>query len=445
MIDERLSLFPNGDGPEWFGTIKLEDDSEAELLVSVARVDPPTNEYIRGLKERAPNFDRRWIDGLLGLQRRCSLIRPEWKTFDPSGAAGGGIIRQKQEATYTGQYFVDGACSDFLESPCVTEAVIESYALETLLASETLSLDGDLDPGSIFDNEFISGVRVVCFLSEVTSSSTQVQTRIRKPMIKLIFKEPQNALNVINAGYFLQNALSLVCGMKFKPLPLKLGGLQNGTRVSCDVHISGQHWMLDRYWLDGMSSLDVVGVEQLVVKLLSYMPDLSDDVIVYLDQLREGTSAEDIIFWAMPVLERNLHRHFETAEETSYIEEEQAFWEFVDSSESDAVRQFARKHLRIVEAKRPSAKMLLQRAITVFEDEGVIFPDRAAAKIWRARTKLMHGAATALSSSELGEAADLTRTLGILILLKKMGLSGGAYAEGVNVISAFCSTSHTNV
>ena len=103
-----------------------------------------------------------------------------------------------------------------------------------------------------------------------------------------------------------------------------------------------------------------------------------------------STNPIDRFSVVMPALEEYLKGRYTTPDETSYINSQNAFFEWVYSAPDEKVREFSRKHIQVKNQKAPSLTTLLTRAIDFVNAKGFAFPAEIAERIQERRGRLFH-------------------------------------------------------
>jgi hypothetical protein len=128
----------------------------------------------------------------------------------------------------------------------------------------------------------------------------------------------------------------------------------------------------------------------------------------------------------IPILDRESKR-FMSDNERSFLHYKKEFFSFLDDSAPSEFREFAKKHLKVVDNKSPSMKQLIERCSEVLVQEGYPVPVNAARVINEARHPLFHGS-TSLEI-DLAEAAYCTKVVMVLLILRAIGVPARAIKE----------------
>ncbi len=118
----------------------------------------------------------------------------------------------------------------------------------------------------------------------------------------------------------------------------------------------------------------------------------------------------------MPVLEEYLKRRYAFEDEARYNESEKAFFEWVDKSDDENIKEFSRKHLNVVDRKSPSMKSLLGRAIEFVNKSGFSFPSGMSDRITSRRGKLFHSVAKMDEGEARNFQVEVAAATGLLLL-----------------------------
>jgi hypothetical protein len=167
-------------------------------------------------------------------------------------------------------------------------------------------------------------------------------------------------------------------------------------------------------------------IEIIAHKCLANIGSVYNDLSVVIENLRNDRYAEDVLFWILPILDRESKR-FITDDERSFINLTDEFFKFLDENAPAELGEFAKKHLKIVKQKSPSIKQLIERCSDVLSQEGYPVPATAAKAINEARNPLFHGSVS--HSVDLSEAARCTKVLIVLLLMRTIGVPARAVPE----------------
>jgi hypothetical protein len=118
----------------------------------------------------------------------------------------------------------------------------------------------------------------------------------------------------------------------------------------------------------------------------------------------------------MPILESYLKKKYTTPDETTYMEHEKEFFDWIESSKSEAIIEFSRKHIEVKERKTPSLKTLLTRAIDEVNRYGFQFPQQMAGRIQDRRGRLFHSAPQMEEREALELFDEVRAATGLLML-----------------------------
>lgn len=99
---------------------------------------------------------------------------------------------------------------------------------------------------------------------------------------------------------------------------------------------------------------------------------------------------EDRLFWVFPTIERQLQRMFSKSDEDEFLHLQSSFFSWVENEGSDDHQKFARKHLKVINSKKPGLKQLAERALGLCEKAGIPFPDWFLGALPEIRGSLMH-------------------------------------------------------
>ena len=437
-INADLSMPALDKGPEWYGFIKYSAKSGSHINFELIRRAPPISSVIAELQDKKLPFDTTLADVCFDLQKEGCLIFSSIGHSSPLGAMGGLVKWERQKIKGKASYLLVGDNSDFVRDKCVSAITLKSFGLETLFASAGLAPEKEKECGVICEFQIKNLAKISVFINRSISNSTQKATETRFPSLEIELENKLTGLQAIKIAQLFDRAFSFLCGIRFKPRPIELQ--RNGTErfLNRKVYIGGQSWTMDRYVLQSLCKVDCTDLEAVLKSLVKHPAGFSNDINRLLDCLEKFTFSEDILFWSLPLLEKLLHKEFVEEIETDYEGLESDFFRFLDENAPKKLVEFSKNHLKVVERKGPNTKKLVERAIAEFNSEGIAFPANSAGLVWNVRNAIMHGGLNKISSENIHIAADVSRTLSYLIVLKRMQISPSSYRENMRMISAEC-------
>lgn len=91
-----------------------------------------------------------------------------------------------------------------------------------------------------------------------------------------------------------------------------------------------------------------------------------------------------------PALEQYLTSRYPGIEEISYMDNERTFFEYIDQSDNSRIKEFSKKHLKVIDRKAPGLRQRVEQAISTMDHEGVPIPKTYAKSIAESRHRLSH-------------------------------------------------------
>ncbi len=138
-----------------------------------------------------------------------------------------------------------------------------------------------------------------------------------------------------------------------------------------------------------------------------------------------------------PVLEYYLQQKYKNAEQDSYLNVRDRFFEYVDASDDQQLMDFSKKHLKVVGQKSLSLKELLVMAIAELNSEGFSIEAEMAARINLRRGSLFHspGDVNDLNITDIYDETLAMAAILMLLTFKQLGLSLSEISKRVNAFT----------
>ena len=138
-----------------------------------------------------------------------------------------------------------------------------------------------------------------------------------------------------------------------------------------------------------------------------------------------------------PVLEYYLQQKYKNAEQASYLNVRDRFFEYVDASDDQQLMDFSKKHLKVVGQKSLSLKELLVMAIAELNSEGFSIEAEMAARINLRRGSLFHspGDVNDLNITDIYDETLAMAAILMLLTFKQLGLSLSEISKRVNAFT----------
>ncbi|WP_372784583.1 hypothetical protein [Phenylobacterium sp.] len=419
------------------------DDSKEPWVGTVTPPAQPgaswTFELIRQVEESV-SYDASTLDnrpaviGLVNYQQKCTLLRPRVLHIDPGSL---GVRLPLQRTRITGEF--DGLLTD-LAVEDVTAETFDGFELDSSSfgvwyapPAFTSRLDGATRTYKIEipDTKTIKlplqglGTLTVMTAAQVAEKGRTAQIR-SSAFLHVDFDYPASLESTIELSLELEQLFGFLIGYR-GPFPKIRTWLNKTYRVgSYDLPEDGVLEMAGMDWKPGeephrMECIhrDGLGGATLESVLGIYLVDRPGFLIRFnaIEMCRHFTSNLNTQFSIIiPAFESYLKARYTTPDEADYTSSEAAFFAWVDTAPDEAIKDFSRKHLSVVERKAPSLQTLVGRAIAMANEKGFVFPTTLAKRIAARRGKLFHSVA----GFEEGEAQlfyeEVRAVVGLLLL-----------------------------
>lgn len=420
----------NGDEKDaWVGTLTPHEGPDSWWGFELIR-----HADMKSLYRTSPFDKRSSVIGLLDHQRRCTLIRPLVHHIDPGSL---GVLIQFQRTRITGQFqalLTDLAVSD-VEEETFAGLVFQSEALGAWYSPPKYRTEYDFQTGTpaveisetTKDQFNLATGRVTCtsgveFSSQLRSGSIRSATAFR-----LEFSTPASLEKVMATCFGLERLFGFLIGFRGKPPIFKTW--LNATYEVGDqklsyegtLDIAGINWVkgepphpMECIHLNGIGE---VSFESILTSFLANQEDFVTRIHAVEFSRFFSKNINERFSVVMPVLESHIKRKYTRPDEVSYIQHREEFFDWIDKSESEDVKEFSRKHISVKDEKAPSLATLLTRAIDDVNGRGFRFPAEMAVRIQKRRGRLFHAAPQMMKEQEVLDFFDEVRAATGLLML----------------------------
>lgn len=424
-------IIPDSDDTKepWVGQITRDETSKASWHFELVRTADHADLYRQEPFKEAYN-----VIGLLDHQKPCTLIRPIIEHVDP----GRLDIKNKSQRTILKGVFQallsDIPAEDGNEQKFLGVA-FESMALDAWFGSPTFTRDFDretrtptLDIKPSQTEKFaVGGLGQVSITRAARLDPKLRSSALRSSTIFRVEFETAKSINeVMSLSFGLERLFGFLIGFRGQypsfttwiPDKIKSGDIEwnyDGT-----LQIGNVDWTegelphpLSCVHLKGISGGDL---PRILEHYLVNEKDIVDRIHAVEFCRFFSRNINDRFSISMPVIDSYVQSRYKTGEEKSYIEAQADFFAWVDSSPSEGVREFPKKHISIKNSKSPGLKTLLLRAIDHVNEKGFRFDPDLAARIQDRRGKLFHAAPQMAEDDVLKFYIEVRAIAGLLLL-----------------------------
>ena len=373
------------------------------------------------------------VVGLLDYQRQCTLIRPLVHYIDPGSL---GVRIGALRTRITGQFAAllsDLAVLD-AEKETFSGIAFRSDVLSAWYAPSMYKTDYDNETQTHAvsisetkkDEINLAIGRVTC------TSGVELSSHVRSGAIKsatafrLEFSAPASLNAVIATCFGLDGLFGFLIGFRGKP-PVFYTWLNETYKVgehelSHDgtLDIAGLNWIkgdpphpMDCIHVNGLGG---ASLQLILERFLADQENAITQINAVAFSRFFSKNINERFLIVMPVLESYVRRKYVSPDEASYIQHAKQFFKWIDESESEEITEFCRKHIEVRDAKSPSLKTLLTRAIDEVNRCGFRFPSEMANRIQKRRGCLFH-TAPQMKAQEVRELFDEVQAATGLLML----------------------------
>lgn len=413
----HVSIVDPSDGSDWTGWLELATAPNTAHCMSLARVVGNSLKWRDSLPELHQN-------GLYGLDRRMAALG--WRaTGHTLGGAGPQYVASSLgaegecDAILIGDYFQQ-------EAPIAYVSTRAEYcAVASILHRDILK---DSGPREIFSIALDADSDLICTLEENTSHCMTERRTMAESFIQINYKgkEGINAWQAFHTHRFIFKILSLISGIDYQISRLSL--CRRGEAFFSGPHLlaTPEKGLLDRPRPYARCQLSPAQLAEVLKCCILNMRRLYDDALTILDNLGEDRRAEEILYWLIPILDRE-SRKLLSEPEQSLLDLRDRFFGYMDEHAPQELRDFSRKHLKVKDMKPPSLRQLIERYEAILRDEGYPIVPNAAKVINDARNPLFHGSTR--PDLDLADAARCVSVMIVLMLLRAIGVPPHAINE----------------
>ncbi|WP_339030232.1 hypothetical protein WI604_03170 [Bradyrhizobium symbiodeficiens] len=413
----------------WVGTLTPHDGPNSWWGFELIR-----HTDVKSLYRTSPFDKRSSVIGLLDHQRRCTLIRPLVHHIDPGSL---GVRISFPRTRITGQFqalLSDLAVSD-VEEEKFGGLVFQSEAFGAWYSPPKYRTEYDFQTATpaveisetTRDDLILEIGRVTCtsgveFSSQLRSGAIRSATSFR-----LEFSAPASLEKVMATCFGLERLFGFLIGFRGKPPIFKTWLNETyevgDQKLSYDgtLDIAGINWAegepphpMECIHLNGIGG---VSLETILTTFLANQEDFVTRIHAVEFSRFFSKNINERFSVVMPILESHIKGKYTKPDEASYIQHREAFFDWIEKSESEDVKEFSRKHIAVKNEKAPSLATLLTRAIDDVNGRGFRFPAEMAGRLQKRRGRLFHAAPQMMRDQEVLEFFDEVRAATGLLML----------------------------
>lgn len=403
MDDMWLKVFDPKlpDSEPWIGKISLEDDQKSRWQFELIRsLDGMSESY-------APITyfnESQSLTGLLDLQRDCTLIRPMVTNLNPGSF---GVYQVGHRTKLNGQFqaLLENAAVKDLDAPRVLGVSIASDSFASWYAKISRSEieNQTSSPMGNYEEEIISiqGLgKVTCRYGFSKSMTTWEDKEKSYSAFNIDFDHKISVNDSMVWCFELECLFQFLVGLstKWSKFSLKMDETyQSGS----DTHHYFSELTFSKTPYKNLErphpfecahnnrrcSADL---EQILNCYVEDRKNLAERIQAIRYARLMANSLQEKFTTTLPVLEAYLTKTYQNYDEVSFLESKKAFFDWVEKSDNSDVLDFSKKHIKVADAKAPSLKNLILRAMESVNSEGYKFSENLSDKITKRRGRVFH-------------------------------------------------------
>jgi hypothetical protein len=395
----------------WTGRIWNEGDQSSRWRFEMIRFGTDHDfRTVPPFKDAAP------VIGLLDHQRRCTLVRPLITRVDP-GKAGldypfprtriegscealltGLAVHDELEETFAGMGFESEAFSAWYSGRSFSSQHDEEFRTKRIETRDT-----EQETVTVAGLGEVEGVRLASVQEDHRSSIVR-----SRHILRVKFDTQRSLRDVINLCLGLEFLFGFLTGFRPRPPVFHIWQADTAAVKSTQadegpvrapegqLEIGGVRWssseaphpmrLIHRCGMGG------TGLQQVLDAFMSDPADFVTRIHAVEASRHFATTLNDKFAQTMPVFEDYLRTTFTAPDEVSYATYEKAFFDWVELSPHKEVREFPKKHVKVVERKAASLPNFIERGLDALRAEGFRFPATLAKSIAGRRGAMFHAA-----------------------------------------------------
>jgi hypothetical protein len=393
--------------------------------------------------------------GLLDHQKPCTLLRPIVDKVDPGRLD---VKNTSQRTIVSGEFqaLLSDIPAEHGDERKFLGIAFESEALDAWCGAPTFERDFDMETRTPTldikptetDTFVISGfgdvtiTRTARLASKLRSSSLRSAT-----IFEVEFEEPRSINEVMSLAFGLERLFGFLVGFRGRYpvfttwIGTKIGSGDSARNYDGALEIGNVDWSEGEaphphgcVHLKGLSGAEL---PQILERFLAHEHDIIDQIHAVEFGRFFSRNLNERFAVAMPVLDSYVKRRYQSGEEESYIDAQDAFFAWIDTSPSRVVREFPKKHVSIKNEKAPGLKTLLLRAIEAMNAKGFRFSPELAGQIQDRRGKLFHAAPQMGEDEALSFSMQVRAITGLLLFhtFEDLGVDSSCLVDRYHALS----------
>jgi len=385
----------------WVGKVFLDDEREA----------PWKFELIRSLADMADIYspmkyfnELDVITGLIDLQRECTLIHPFVTNLDPGSF---GVYQNGARTRIEGQCsaLLDKASIDDLDAPSIAGISFSSDSFAAWYNQPSSKPTKDRSPDFQEPQDKltfqVAGLgRVTCQSGISSHVSTWENKQRTYAVFGIEFDSAQSLSAAMKWCWELESLFQFLTGLSTKWPVFSLKRIEKYRLDSDECHYYGEltfgrtpaknNKRPHPFECTHNNGRFGAGLEKIISSYIANRSCLSERIqaIHYARYLTK--TLQNKFMSILPVLEGYLVGIYETSSEQAFRKYEEKFFDWIESANDDAITEFSKKHIRVVEAKKASLKNLLSLAIDSLNREGFNFSQALSSRVTKRRGRAVH-------------------------------------------------------
>ncbi|MBB3952368.1 hypothetical protein GGQ76_003682 [Aureimonas jatrophae] len=372
--------------------------------------------------------------GLLDHEKPCTLIRPIVEHIDPGRLD---VKNKSQRTIIKGEFqaLLSDIPAEDGDEPKFMGVAFESVALDAWFGSPTFARDFNretrtptLDIKPSETETFAAGglgqvtiTRAARLDSKLRSSSLRSAT-----IFRVDFEAAKSINEVMSLAFSLERLFGFLVGFR-GPYPAFTTWTANKIKAGdIEWNYDGTLQLGSVDWTEGepphpLSCVHLKGIAggelpSILERYLANEGNIIDRIHAVEFSRFFSRNINDRFAVSMPVIDSYVQGRYKTGDETSYIDAQSEFFAWIESSTSEPVREFPKKHISIKNSKAPGLKTLLLRAIEHVNGKGFCFDPELATRIQDRRGKLFHAAPQMAKDEVLKFYIEVRAIAGLLLL-----------------------------
>jgi hypothetical protein len=396
---------PEAGKPAWTGYIRAPETSGDDWKFELVR-----QVELKDIYDGSPMDNGYLAIGLLDFQKPCTLIQPIVLRTDP-GSMGVGVPAARTIVSGRVQSLLTGLEVHDSKHPMFKSANFSSESLSAWYSETTFEVltDWDMRQTQIATSPASEQVMHVAGIGELTFTTGTVVhksgysgTLKSNTNLHLEFQEPISIEDVQHLCHGVFMLFRFLAGVLERPPGFNLLSTEtyeiNEKSYSKEgkLELGGLQWakttMPHRPRMLHVNGGGGAEAEIILDNFFAARSDILNRVSAIEDCRFSSRNIVEKFKLIVPVLEEYLKRRYSQPEEKNCIASEKAFFDHVNSSDDDVVKQFSKKHVSVKDSKTSSLKTLLERAIQHVNSKGFNIGKPIAYRAAKRRNRLFHSA-----------------------------------------------------